>query len=358
MVVQITPRDSLGPVPIPAPPTIGAFPLRPDFGIGIDYNPAVVVHTFDQPGLKTEQRYLLAPTGARRFKFAKQHLSCREYDDLKAHFEQAQGGYAQFPYTVYEPGPGHGVPVHPHDTPQQTWTTESVIARYENPNISFDYMVALLMNGPGLSFLEVPQTTPSYNSVKRVTRVPDATMSLALQDQFQQIIPLITLTPRDNPAAAVYLSNQAIKVDSQTYLPRMLEWSGISQSLSENSDSASFTFGNADGIWQSYVNQVNLYAATIQVTLFHVNSRYLLDLWLGSILNWGFDTGGRFQVNASDGVFNLGLAYPSRKVLRTCWKVYRGRWCPASASNGFPDCPKDYAVLRGRGACRIPLAGW
>ena len=183
-------------------------------------------------------------------------------------------------------------------------------------------------------------------------------MSLALQDQFQQIIPLITLTPRDNPAAAVYLSNQAVKVNNQAYLPRMLEWSGISQSLSENSDSASFTFGNADGVWQTFVNQVNLYAATIQVTLFHVNSRYLLDLWLGSILNWGFDTGGRFQVNASDGVFNLGLAYPSRKVLRTCWKVYRGRWCPASASNGFPDCPKDYDVLRGaRRAAFLRRAG-
>jgi hypothetical protein len=330
-------------VPIPTPPTIPSFPLRPDFGTGIDYNPAVVVHTFDQPGLKTEQRFLLTPLGARRFKFAKHHLSCREYDDLKAHFEQAQGGYAQFPYTVYEPGPGHGVP----RPAQPSYTTETVLARYENPNISFDYMVALLMNGPGLSFLEVPQSTPNYTSVKRLVRFPDATLTSALQDQFQQIIPLISVVPRDNPGATFYVSNQGFKLDSQTYLPRLMDWSGISQSIGENSDSASFTVGNADGIWQTYVNQVNLYAASIQVSLYHVGSQYIVDVWKGSVLNWGFDTGGKFQINAADGVFNLSLAYPSRKILRTCWKVYKGRWCPSTSS--FPDCPKDYDSCVARG---------
>jgi len=345
-MVRVEVRDSLGPVPIPSPPVISAFPLRPDFGGGIDYNPAVVVHTFDQPGLKTEQRFLLTPMGARRFKFAKHHLSCREYDDLKAHFEQAQGSYAQFPYTVWEPGPGHGVP----RPTQPVYATETVTARYENPNLTFDYMVALLMNGPGLSFLEVPQTTPQYYSAQRLTRFPDATLTAALQVQFQQIIPLITVVPRSNPTAAVYLSNQHFALDSQSYLPRLLDWSGISQSIGENSDSASFTFGNADGVWQTYVNQVNLYAASVQVSLYHVGSRYILDLWKGALLNWGFDTSGRFQVNAADGVFNLSLAYPSRKILRTCWKVYKGRWCPSTADPGtFPDCPKDYDSCVARG---------
>ena len=336
-------RDSIGPVPVPTPPVIGAFPLHPDFGVGIDYNPAIVVHTFDQPGLKTEQRFVLTPMGARRFKFAKNHLSCREYDDLKAHFMQAQGGYAQFPYTVWEPGPGHGVP----RTSQPAYTNETVVARYENPNITFDYMVALLMNGPGLSFLEVPQSVPAYTVGKRVTRFPDPTMTTALQDQFQQIIPLITVTPRNNAGAAFYLSNQRCKVGVQDYLPRMMDWSGISQSIGESSDSASFTFGNADGIWQTYINQVNLYAASVEVSLYHVNSQYLLDLWKGSILNWGFDTAGKFQINAADGVFNLSLAYPSRKIQRACWKVYKGRWCPSTAS--FPDCPKDYDSCVARG---------
>ncbi len=340
---------SLGPVPIPDPPTIAPFPngpggsLRPDFGTGIDYNPAVAVHTFDQPGLKTEQRYLLAPQGARRFKFAKHHLSCTQYDDLRAHFMQAQGGYAQFPFTVWTPGLGHGIP----GATLPAYTTETVMARYENPNISFDYMAALLVNGPGLTFLEVPQTEPQYVSAKRVNRFPDLTLGQALQDQFQEIIPLFALVPRETPAAAVYFSNQRCKIDAQSYLPRLLEWSGISQSLGENSDSISCTLGNADGIWQSYVNQVNLYAASLQVSLYHVGSRYILDLWKGSVLNWSFDTSGRFQLSAADGVFNLSLAYPSRKVQRTCWKVYQGRWCPSTSS--LPDCPKDYDACVARG---------
>ena len=335
--------DQLGPVVVPTPPVIQAFPLRPDFGVGIDYSPPVVVHTFDQPGLKTEQRYLLAPMGPRRFKFAKAQLSCREYEDLKGHFQLAQGSYAQFPYTVWKPGPGHGVP----GTVQPAAVTEVVVARYENPSITFDYMVSLLMHGPGLSFLEVPPSFPQYVSAKRVTRFPDATLTAALQDQFQQIIPLITVIPRDNPNYPVYLSNQRVKVDTTEYLPRLLEWSGISQSLGESSDSASFTFGNADGVWHSFVNQINLYAATVRVSLFHVGTRYILDLWKGSAQNWGFDTSGRFQINAADGVFNLSLAYPARKILRQCWKVYKGRWCPSTSSE--PECTKDYAACVARG---------
>ena len=54
MIAQL--NDSLGPIPIPDPPTIAAFPLRGDFGGGIDLQPPLAGHLFDQPGLKTEQR--------------------------------------------------------------------------------------------------------------------------------------------------------------------------------------------------------------------------------------------------------------------------------------------------------------
>jgi len=322
---------NLGPIAVPTPPTIGAFPLRPDFGLGIDYAPPVITHTFDEPELKTEQRFLMAPAGARRFRFSRNHLSCTEYDDLKTHFEQARGAYAQFPYTVQEPGAA----------------TETVMVRYENPAIQFDYLVALLMNGPGITFLEVPQTTPAYTSLAVNHRFPDSVLAQALQAEFQQIIPLITITPRSGAAGAAYLSNQAANVDGQTYLPRLLEWSGITQSIGENADAASFNFGNADGVWTQYVNQINLYAATVHVCLFHVQSRYRLELWTGYATNWSFDTSGKFQVNAADGVYLMGIAYPSRKLLRTCWKVYKGRYCPSTAS--FPDCPKDYDACIARG---------
>jgi hypothetical protein len=329
MIAQLT--DSLGPIPIPDPPVIAAFPLKGDFGGGIDLQPPLAVHLFDQPGLKTEQRFLLAQHSVRRFRFAKNHLSCTEYDELAQHWQQAQGAYAQFNYTAYEPG-----------------KTETVMVRYETPAITFDYLVALIVNGPGITFLEIPSITPAYTSVAQLVRFPDDTLSAALTAQDQTIIPLLTITPR-NGGTPIYLSNQRLTLDGQLYLPRLIDWSGVSQSIGENADAASFNFGNADLIWTQYVNKVNLYAATVSLSMFHVQSQYRVDLWTGAATNWAFDTSGKFQINASDGTFYLTLNYPSRKILRTCWKVYRGRFCPASASNGFPDCPKDYDSCVARG---------
>ncbi len=200
--------DSLGPITIPDPPVIDAFPLQPDYGSGLDFTPPIAVHVFDQPGLKTEQRYLLG-SGYRRFRIVKEHLSCDEYDNLKAHFEEAQGGYAQFLYT--------------HPTASGNIT---VTARYENPNLTFPHLVGMITSDPGVTLLEVPTVTPGYNSVNMVTRLPDATLTAALLDQVQRMIPLITITPRDG-SAPMYLSNQRCTVDGRLYLPRLVDWNGI-----------------------------------------------------------------------------------------------------------------------------------
>lgn len=320
--------DSLGPIPIPDPPVIPAFPLRADFGSGLDYTPPIATHVFDQPGLKTEQRYLLG-SGIRRFRIAKDHLSCDEYDNLLAHFELAQGNYAQFPYT--------------HPMPDGLHT---VTARYENPNLAFAHLVGMITGDPGVTLLEVPTVVPSYTSVAAVTRFPDSTLTTALTSQVQRMIPLITITPRDG-AAPMYLSNQRCTVDGTLYLPRLLDWNGISQTIGEASDSGQFTFGNADDVWTKLVNQVNLLRAGIQFSLFHVNSNYLIRLWGGYARPWSLDSSGSFVLPASDGVFQLGLAYPTRQLSRTCWKVYKGRFCPSTAS--FPDCPKDYESCVARG---------
>jgi hypothetical protein len=321
--------DMLGPIVVPTPPTIGKFPIQPDYGSGTDYQPPIIVHTFGQAGLKTEQRFLTAPAGPRRFRFSKNHLACTEYNALRAHWEQAQGCYAQFPLDVWEPGG------------KATYTV-----RYENPTLGFDYMVALLTQGPGVTFIEQVDAPVVYTSRSpRLSRFPDASLTAALTSQFQQIIPLVTIETRDG--TMLRLSNQRCQIDGDLYLPRMLDWSGISQSLGENSDAGSFNFGNSDGVWTQLVNQVNLYAASVQLTLYHVQDRSLLDLWAGYLTNWQLDTSGKFQVNVADGAFLLTLPYPSRKILRTCWKVYKGRWCPSTSS--FPDCPKDYDSCVARG---------
>lgn len=321
--------DFLGPILVPEPPLISPFPLHTDFGGGADLAPAVSIHSFDQPGLKTEQRFVLG-NGVRRFRFQKDHLSCSEYDNLKAHWIQAQGTYAQFPYTHYNPtGP------------------ITVTVRYENPVLDFNHLVGLLTGDPGITLLEVPTTFPTYTSLRTLTRFPDSAFDTALSAQEQHIIPLIAIQDRAGATTPMYLSDRRLTLDGKLYLPRLASWGGIAQSLGEASDSAQFIFGNADGVFTQLVNQISLYRALVQFALYHVESRVLVKLWAGYALPWSFDTEGHFQLGASDGVFELGLAYPTRMITRTCWKVYKGRFCPSVSA--LTTCPKDFdsCVVRG-----------
>ena len=327
--------DSLGPIPIPDPPFIGAFPLRGDYGGGIDYQPPIVTHVFDQPGLRTEQRYLLG-SGMRRFRINRDHLSCTEYDQIKAHWQQAQGQYAEFNYTYYSPGGG----------------TEVVRVRYENPNLSIDQLVGMMATVNGLTFLEVPTTTPAKTSVKHVSRFPDSVLTTALLSQVQQFIPMIKIQARAPSTgaalpAALYISDQRTMIDGQLYLPRLAQWSGIAQTMSETSDSTTFTMGNADDVWTKYGNQINLYRARVNFSLFHLNTNYVLDLWAGYARPWSLTSDGQFVLPVSDGVFELTLNYPTRQISRTCWKIYKGPFCPSVSS--LPDCPKDYDACVARG---------
>lgn len=312
---------------------IGAFPLTsptrgPDWGSGFDYAPPIAVHQFDEPGLKTEQRFVLG-SGARRFRIRRDHLSCQEFDALEAHWNQAQGTYATFPFYYHGPA---GV--------------ETYNVRYENPNVSFSMLQGLLAGDPGLTLLEVPTTSASYTSVAQVTRFPDAAFSAALQQETQHMIPLVAIQDRGNNAP-VFVSNQRVIIDGTLYLPRLVTWDGIKQSLGGASDSAKFTFGNADGVWTTLANTVNLNRAFVAFGLYHVESGYFCNLWAGYALPFLINPTGTFELAASDGAFQLGLGYPSRIITRTCWKVYKGRFCPSTSS--LPDCPKDWDSCVARG---------
>lgn len=330
--------DSLGPIPIPDPPTLDPFPFETDYGGGFDYGPPQVAHVFDAPELKTEQRYLLG-SGVRRFRVVRARgLACQEYEALKSHFAAAQGGYGQFPYRHWLPN-----------------GAQDVTARYENPNIAFNHLVGMLTADPGITLLEVPTTTPVYTSVGTIVRFPDSTLTGALRGEVQQLIPLVTITPRPTPTYTVpdvlRLSNGRCTVDGALYLPRLLEWSGIKQTLGEASDSATFTFGNADDIWVQFANQINLYRARVTFGWFHRNTNQLVKFWSGYARPWNMTSDGKFVLPTSDGVFELGIPYPSRTVTRRCWKDYKGRFCPSTSS--LPDCPKDFASCTERG---VPLS--
>jgi hypothetical protein len=329
--------DSLGPIPITDPPQIAAFPFTVDWGGGLDYNPNISTHIFDAPGLKTEQRFVMG-SGTPRLRVRRSTLNYIDYQKLKSHFLQAQGQYAWF--TIAVAGP-QGM---------ETWNV-----RYENPALSIDQLAGMLTSDPGLTFLVIPDPLPAYTSVAQVTRFPDSTFEAALTGQTQHIFPLLIIQDRTRDTGGnlvnqpAYISNQRVTVDGHTYLPRLLTWSGLTQTLAESSDSVQFSFGNADDAFTSYVNQVNLYRAAVQLSLFHLESGYLCYLWGGYALQWSMDSSGRFVLPCSSGTFELTLAYPQRIITRTCWKVYRGRYCPALSTNGFSDCPKDYDSCVARG---------
>jgi hypothetical protein len=325
--------DFLGSVPIPDPPVIAPFPLVGDFGGGIDYEPQVVTHVFDREadpgrGLRVEQRFLMG-NGVRRFRFVRDHLSCGEYDALRNHWMAAQGVYAQFSATIRKPG-----------------ASETVTARYENPNLQFNHLIAFIASTSGLSLMEVPTVTPTYAVTATVERFPDATLTPALESQVQRFTPLIAIQPRGS-ADILRLSNQRCIVGGNLYLPRLLDWTGIGQAISETSDNAQFTLGNADDVFVSYANATNLYRARIEFGLYHHNTGYLIKLWAGYARPWTLTSDGVFVLPASDGLFELSLGYPWRQVSRTCWKVYKGPYCPSVSA--LATCPKDYKACVERG---------
>ena len=61
-------------------------------------------------------------------------------------------------------------------------------------------------------------------------------------------------------------------------------------------------------------NDVDLYRASIEFSLFHVGTGIKIDLWKGDIVDWSLDAGPEFQVRASDGLYELNLPYPTRKI--------------------------------------------
>jgi hypothetical protein len=108
-------------------------------------------------------------------------------------------------------------------------------------------------------------------------------------------------------------------------------------------------------------NDVDLYRASIEFSWFHVGTGIKLNLWKGDIINWSFDAGPEFKIAAADGLYELNLPYPTRRISRTCWKQFDnaadGNSCPFAAQGAmdyvhFPSadpaaCDKGYETANG-----------
>ncbi len=332
--------DYIGNIPVPDIVPSGVFPILPDYPHGRAQAHEVVVHQFGSGNAKIEQRFLLG-TGAKRFTIRKAWLHDPDRIALRNFWETKYGPYGAFTYNApNEDGLG----------------TTAYTCRFANEPLSWEMLTDAVCS-LGVTLIEIPSSSPSYSLSQTVTRFPPQALKDALLSQVQQIIPLIKIQPLESGYPAVRLSDRRCTVGGQLYQARLLEFDGISQGMGNEADEAQFSFGNADRIMRDLANDVDLYRAALEFSLFHVGTGIKLDLWKGEIVNWACDAGPEFRVTAADGLYELNLPYPTRKISRTCWKPFNSLACPFAAQGAtdnvhFPSadpakCDKGYETENG-----------
>jgi hypothetical protein len=332
--------DNIGNITVPEIAASGTFPIVPEYPYGRASDPDVAIHQFGSGNAKIEQRFLLG-TGARRFTVRRTWMNDTLRIALRNFWESKYGPYGAFTYNA------------PNDDGNGT---TPLTCRFANEPLSWQ-MVAEWACSVGITLVEIPTGTPAYTLNATVTRFPSQALKDALLSQVQQVIPLIKIVPLQAGYPAIYLSDRRCTVGGQLYQARLIDFDGISQGMGNESDDASFTFGNADRVMRDLANDVDLYRGAISFSLFHVGTGVKVDLWKGDIVSWSLDAGPEFKVTASDGLYELNLPYPTRKISRTCWKVFNSQACPYDGHGAldlvhFPDadaskCDKNYDTPNG-----------
>ena len=245
----------------------------------------IIEHRFGDLAMLSTQRYSVG-SGARRFQFSKRTL-CPT--DRQAHidfYDSVQGSYQSFTYAVPNPD-------------RQTFTNAEVV--FDTPPLS----IADLLNTAqtGISFLEIldPTKAPvlTVNGAPQV-RFPSDAVAQALATDVQVIIQLVHIKVRRPGVPEIYLSDRRVNVtnfpgttQTTTFLPRLLSMGVpgggdviMSQSIDGRADNVRFVFGNADRTMSKLVNDCSLEFAQIDLSLFHVQTNTLLQIWKGLILTW------------------------------------------------------------------------
>lgn len=411
----------LGPVLVPDSPNVPnvVFPLKAQLGSKATWEPQMAVHVFGDADAKIEQKYYLGP-GKRTFVVNLQPMSPTRRNAL-VQFWNELGGVQQSFY---------------FDAPNADRTT----TRY---NVVFDPAQALawtqasdLIANASVTLVVLPNDGyefENYPISETLTRFPDTALQSALLSQVQEIIPLLTITPKvwSNSQSSVgfgtqnnviwnttlttsttlYLGNPSnpqggaiaiasggasgsatvsaerwlpgnlyVLTDNQTgrvlassvtgqnlvvpisdrlcviggatYYPRLLGHGGISQQLGP-ADDATFQLGNADGAFTRLKGLVNLNRADVQFSLFHVGTKTLVKFWRGEVKSYVADEGPTFQLQCSDSVYELNLAFPSRTITRDCYKRFDdGNKCPyalrSTNHGGYPkSCDHGFDTVNG-----------
>ena len=310
--------DQIGNITVPDIVASGTFPIVSDYPFGRSSHPDVVIHQFGSGNAKIEQRFLLG-NGARQFTVRRSWMNDTQRIALRNFWESKYGPFGAFTYNA------------PNDDGNGT---TAYTCRFANEPLSWE-MVADWVCSIGVTLIEIPASNPTYSPITAVTRFPNTALKEALLPQAQQLIPLIKIQPLQIGYPAIYLSDRRCTVGAQLYLPRLLDFDGISQSMGNEADQATFTFGNADRVMRDLANDVDLFRASVAFSLLHVGTLIKLDLWKGDAVDWSFDSGPEFKLNAADGLYELNLPYPCRKISRTCWKPFNTQACPYSTSGAL-----------------------
>jgi len=340
--IDIPALEYIGNIAIPRIPFVGLFPITPDYGYGFAQDPHVIVHQFASGNAKIEQRFYDG-MGTKRYLVRKAALNESDRIALRDFWESCYGPYGSFTYNVPR---------------VDRAGFDAVLCRFANEPLSWEQLSDSI-SSTGVTLIEMRESWPVYTIASTVQRYPSGSLETALLDQVQEIIPLIKVQPREVSYPAIYLSDRRCTVGSFLYQPRLVQFGGISQGINGESDEAQFVFGNADRVMRDLANDANLFRASIELSLYHVATGIKIDLWKGELKDWTIDAGPDFNATASNGVYELTLPYPCRRISRTCWKMYNdSNGCPyATQSTGldtthFPSasalaCDKSYDSANG-----------
>lgn len=318
--------DQIGNISVPDIPPVGTFPLVTDFPHVAAIAPTVVIHRFISGNTKIEQRFLIGD-GARRWQGRWADLYEGDLNTLKDFFESRRGPYEPFTLNV------------PSD---DGLSTTAVTACFEDAPLSWSRLYHLVSQ-VGITFVEIPDVTPTYSLNATVTRFPSGALEIALESQVQQLFPLIKIVPKEAGYPEIYLSDRRAIVGSQLYQARLLTFEGIAQTLAggpgesaaATSDNATFVFGNADRVMRDLAADVDLFRASIEFSLFHVGTGIKVDLWKGEIIDFVNTSETEFAVEAVDGLYNITLQYPVDKIAQVCHKQFDdGEGCPFHVDGG------------------------
>ena len=223
--------DLIGNITVPDIVASGTFPIVSDYPFGRSSNPDVVIHQFGSGNAKIEQRFLLGD-GAKRFTVRRAWMNDPQRIALRNFWESKYGPFGAFTYNA------------PNDDGNGT---TAYTCRFANEPLSWE-MVADWVCSIGVTLIEIPASNPTYSPITTVTRFPTQALKDALLPQVQQMIPLIKVQALQPGYPAIYLSDRRCTVGAQLYLPRLVAFDGISQSMGNEADDATFTFGNADRV--------------------------------------------------------------------------------------------------------------